>query len=417
MHARALGADGNPAVAVSPDGASVYVAGDGLAIFSRDSSSGALRQPPSTNGCVQRRGAAGCLVDQRLADPEAIALSPGGESVYVASAVENRRLGQSCNCAVVGFSRELSTGALRPIGGSAGCAARIGNERCGFARAIGFPTAVLVSPEGRNVYLASSAGIATLARDPGTGEVNQPAGNQGCVSDLVSGCMRVRGLCGTTSLSMSPDGRSLYAGSARAQAMVVFERNPSTGALRQPAGQAGCIAVRGLYGCRRSRIALTRPHVMVAPDGRNVYVASDNWRVKDGFGPLRGAKSPAIATLARDTTTGALRPLPGRAGCFGLRPGCAKPHEKVLNLTALGISPDARNLYATNATYAVASRQGYPVLVFSRNQQTGAIREIEPGRAGVFSDSILPVALSIAPDGRDVYVTFQSSALAIYRRT
>jgi DNA-binding beta-propeller fold protein YncE len=77
---------GADAVAISRDGRNVYVAagiGDGLAIFSRDAQSGALSQLPTTTGCWVAVLAMDCALGQAFKVPEGVAVTPDGANVYV----------------------------------------------------------------------------------------------------------------------------------------------------------------------------------------------------------------------------------------------------------------------------------------------------------------------------------------------
>src|SRR5262245_12997035 len=131
------------AVAVSPDGAHVYAAAPGsrshtLVAFARDSSTGLL--PPVD---VERNGVDGV---EGLDSPDAIAISPDGAHVYVASFEDN---------AVTVFARDPDTGALEFV----------------EAVQIADPEGIAVSSDGAHVYVTSpsSSSITVYARDPGTG--------------------------------------------------------------------------------------------------------------------------------------------------------------------------------------------------------------------------------------------------------
>ena len=108
-------------------------------------------------------------------------------------------------------------------------------------------------------------------------------------------------------VAVSPDGRHTYVASSDSNAVSVFARNRRSGALRQPSGERGCVSFKGSGSCAFTR-ALGRPiAVAVSRDGRNVYVAA--------------AGSDALAAFARNRRTGALRQLPGPAGCISHLPG------------------------------------------------------------------------------------------------
>ena len=74
-------------VAISPDGRFLYAAAtssNAIAVFSRDPESGELTQLPGARGCIVANGVApGCASADGLEHPSALAISPGGENVYV----------------------------------------------------------------------------------------------------------------------------------------------------------------------------------------------------------------------------------------------------------------------------------------------------------------------------------------------
>jgi DNA-binding beta-propeller fold protein YncE len=57
-------------------------------------------------------------------------------------------------------------------------------------------------------------------------------------------CMGGHGLFGAVSVAVSPDGQHLYVAS-HGNAVAIFARNVTTGALTQLNGLAGCIAENG----------------------------------------------------------------------------------------------------------------------------------------------------------------------------
>src|SRR5580693_1835823 len=68
-------------------------------------------------------------------------------------------------------------------------------------------------------------------------------------------CKSVRALggpapfLGSEAIAISPDGKNVYVASSRSDAIAVFKRNARTGKLTQDAGVTGCIAAKSAGGC------------------------------------------------------------------------------------------------------------------------------------------------------------------------
>ena len=350
---RARGIDGPQGVAISPDGRYVYVAGedsDAVAIFRRNPRTGSLTQGHGRLGCISSGEEDGCTRGDGLAGAGAVAVSPDGHNLYVAT--EARSL--------VTLDRDPASGSLREKAGKAGCASASGARGCQPARALGsHPFNVLVSPDGKNVYVTSfepkgyatgaSIGlkaeekgeVAIFARDRGTGALAQLPGASGCMVSKPSA-----GACGEDAAAgypfgaaLSPDGRSLYVASTLPGALSILDRDQATGSLSQKAGAEGCVSGSPQEGCTvlsefgSSRIVNGLDSVAVSPDGQNVYVGN--------------AATRAIVVFDRDAATGVLQRKPGAAGCIGdvaAKLDCAA--APTTDLDGLVVSPDGRNVYA-----------------------------------------------------------------------
>ena len=107
---------------------------------------GSLTRLKGTAGCVSLAGKRGCTRGRALDGAHGVAVSAGGGSVYVASPGSD---------AVAVFRRAGRTGALRQLRGVAGCVSLAGRHRCGRARALRDPSAIVVSQDSRNVYVGS----------------------------------------------------------------------------------------------------------------------------------------------------------------------------------------------------------------------------------------------------------------------
>lgn len=379
---------GSRAIVVSPDGRNVYVASsssDAIAIFSRDRKSGALSQGKGKGGCVSAGGGGGCAVAVGLDEPNSVAISPDGLDVYATS-----RAGNS----LTAFARNPKTGALKQLPPPAGCVSSLPLPGCVAGRGLLAPDVVVVSPDGTSVYAGSFFGnsVAAFARTA-TGALTQLAGSAGCIAEATEGCATGIGLKSVEGLAISGDGASVYAATALSNAVVPLSRNPATGALAQAADGSGCIVDAALTGCTLGRelaganavdvspgdenvyvtslfsnsvTAFDRPGttaisqkeltngcliflrsagcsfgraliapegVTVAPDGKNVYLAS--------------FKSGAIDVLDRKPKGGAVRQKPGATGCLAIAVnGCTRARA-LKGVSSIALSPDGRYAYST----------------------------------------------------------------------
>jgi DNA-binding beta-propeller fold protein YncE len=384
-------------VAVSDDGRNVYVGGGhSIAVFHRDRSSGALRQLAGRAGCVEYlpRCSAGALNGL-----SGLVVAPGGRHVYASSFwfsdfhgslgafARDRRTGAltalRCNTCreagsvdystglaisgdgtsiytasptltpVVGvLARDVTTGLLSEVPGPTGCVRRRKVGGCAAAAALPFePVRVAVSPDSRNVYVASgwTVGATTVfafARDLRTGGVTPLPEPSGCVKpDAAASCTAAAGLAGLArEITVAPDGRSVYVltnAGEDAPMLTIFTRDPDTGVLSQDRGPAACLTgPAGSSECSAVAVLDGRPDagdVVVSPRGESVYVSGERFR----------DEVPVIATFRRDLP-GGLVPLRRPYGCVSPArdPRCTRATALEVE-AALALSPDGRNLYAT----------------------------------------------------------------------
>jgi hypothetical protein len=103
----------------------------------------------------------------------------------------------------------------------------------------------VLSPDGRNAYTADGLELLVFDRDAVTGHLTQKAGRAGCVKnapDTATCAGSARRLDSAGLLAISPEGETLYVGSPVNGAVLVFDRDTTTGTLAQKSGNAGCIA-------------------------------------------------------------------------------------------------------------------------------------------------------------------------------
>jgi len=263
--------DGPDVVTVSPDGLNVYVgsfAGNSIAVFTRDPSTGGLAQPAGTTGCIVEVPTSGCAPAVALASPEGMAISADGNDVYVAAALSG---------ALDTFSRNASTGALTQLAGGAGCTVDTALWGCTVGVQVGGADAVTVSPDDDDVYVTSflSNSITAFTRTATTGQLSQQTGTSACaIYVLAVGCSLARAFSAPEGLVVSPDGASVYTTAFVSGAVGVFDRNSESGALIQKPRGAGCMTTGATQDCTPARALLGASSATVSPDGRNVYSAA-----------------------------------------------------------------------------------------------------------------------------------------------
>jgi hypothetical protein len=382
------------AVLVSPDGRNLFTLGgidtrSAIAVMQRDRRTGAVRQSAGRQGClVADWGGHGtfrfpsCL-PAHLNIPAAFAMTPDGrELVYV-----NRAGSYPLNA----YNRSPTTGALSRV------------DCCGAVRGLACAgTSVATSPDGRNVYAASSTctrhGLAILVRDPSSGKLSQPKGEAGCIQRIgADGCARAPVTSfGPSEIAVTPDGAEVYV--AANGGLFVFARNRATGTLKSrtcylapPACDAMSKLSPDLHGLGENDFTL-------APDGRNLYLLAER----------------RILVLAR-RPSGELSQLPSPKGCVTAGGDAGRcTAAPGLDYGSLTISPDGRTLYATSESGLV---------VLSRNPVDGSLSQLAGryGRLRLRTLNAEPSALS--PDGRFLYTPFAFGAsdfglgLRVLRRT
>ena len=185
-------------VAVSPDGANVYVASCGssaVATFTRTDATGAL----------------GFLESDKNGDPgvsemncaRGVAVSPDGNDVYVATESDD---------SLVGFDRDPGTGALTFAG--------FKGDGLDGVTGLNGARDVTVSPDGKSIYVASlvSDSVASFSR--------QANGAVDFVETDADGVDGVDGLNGANGVAVAPGGAQVYATGEVDTAVVTFNREP-----------------------------------------------------------------------------------------------------------------------------------------------------------------------------------------------
>jgi DNA-binding beta-propeller fold protein YncE len=411
---------GSRAIAISPDGRNVYVAASGadaIAVFDRNPVTGALTQPKGKAGCVAavvgNAKGDGCDLAVGLIAPNSVAVSPDGRNVYATS-----RSGSS----VTAFIRNRKSGRLRQLPPSAsGCISGLSIPGCTAGRALKWPDVVVVSPDGKNVYVGdfAGAGVISFSRSGGAGALTQLSGTAGCITEAgAEGCAQGRQMDRIEGLAINPSGSTVYAASPFSNAIDILQRNASTGALIQAGDTNGCITVEAVDGCAQGYQFAGVNALVVAPKGGDVYATSLTSNSVTTFHTTEGG---GLMQAARPEGENVPAGLGNPAGClvYLRAPGCS--FGRAMSVPeGLALSPTGDNLYVTAFISGAMD-------VLDRNLQSGVVTQ-KPGERGCLASPkvggcapgralSLTGSVVVSPDGRNVYSTSQASAAVdVFRR-
>jgi DNA-binding beta-propeller fold protein YncE len=227
------------------DPTDVYLGSANGAILNleRAAGTGVLSQLAGTIGCARDDGNMSCLNTSGMGTGEIrqFAISPDGRHVYVPSSLTAS--------GVAILDRSLATGTLTQDPDGKGCITATGNPIGGVKQCLtdprlaGNPESLLISGDGRRVYVAVGDRLTVLARDTGTGRLSPSS----CVSRSADlGCSAgARNLRSPLYLALSPDGEDLAVGDAVAGSGVTFFHRGAGGELAQNPGIDGCISFNG----------------------------------------------------------------------------------------------------------------------------------------------------------------------------
>jgi DNA-binding beta-propeller fold protein YncE len=392
--------DGATGVAVSPDSLNVYVTSSveaAVAVFDVDPGTGGLTQKAGQDGCVSESGSSlSCEDGRALLQAWAVAVSPDGRNVYVASFQSD---------AVLIFDRDPATGAIDQKLLLLGCISQDGTMlTCTDSAALDGAHDVAVTPDGRHVLVVgfNSNSLAVFERALDTGaltpmECFTEGGTEGCTS--------VVGLSGAAGVAVSPDGRNVYVASQASNAIARFDRDPVTGELKQPADATGCINEGGTDGCTDGEALNGAFDVAVSSNGRNVYAVA--------------RANNSITIFDRDPAAGDLAQAGGTDGCLSSTDGDCAAASPLGDPFGLAVSPDGESVY-------VAASLDSAVVVFDRKTNNGLLAQ-PPGAGGCLAESggtcadgrglAAPASIAVSADGRSAYVaSFTSDAVAIFDR-
>ena len=334
---------------ISPDGRHLYATSDrSLAVYRRDADTGAIS----------------------LVELEREANSNGRHQVISA---DGRHLYRGGVSTIEVFSRDDATGQLGLV--------EVMRDGTGGMNLLSGIQSLAMSPDDRNLYVYALGVVAVLARDSATGSLS-------FVELLKNGVNGVEGLNGDAlahvqAVTVSGDGRNVYAAGKSDNAVAVFSRDSTTGVLKfLEAHKNGVNGIEGLKGVES---------VTTSPDGRNLYAAGHFER-----------ENGTVAVFSRDGETGALKFLEVlKNGMNGV--------DGFLGVQSVTVSPDGANLYVgvDDRSYGGRAFDYEPpaIVVFSRDSATGVLffEEVHKNRANGVDGLIGIESLIVSPDGRNLY--------------
>ena len=334
-----------------------------------------------------------------------VAVSPDGKTAYTTSLKTATSAGRG---SIHVFTRNPATGTLALKPGADGCITHTDVTPvpgCAQARAIGRADEIMISADGRFVYVASeddvtstpnalAGAVAVFRRNTTTGTLQQLPGQQGCINDDgTEGCFDGHAIGGRGAV-LSADQRNIYV--LGQESLAILQRDATTGTLSQ--ALPGCF---GLSGSGDNCIDLNpRPggrQLALSGNGKQLYTPAGNgFQVPSALGGVR--------MFNRDTTTGALTagPCITQAGNAG---GCTRAPGIGLAPRNLVISPDSRNVYLSHVD---------GIVTFDRAANGGlSFRSCinDPGNLGCANSSNVSNLgfMAASPDGQDVIAVPQGS--------
>jgi 6-phosphogluconolactonase (cycloisomerase 2 family) len=172
---------------------------------------------------------------------------------------------------------------------------------------------VVVSPDGKSLYVAASGVLSTFSRDTETG-----------LLEFVSKLENTLGIDSEGNLTISADGRFVYSAAPNHDAVAVFERDVETGTLshvetlRSEFQEEVTPGLKGAFG------------VTISPDDAYLYVAS--------------TEDSTVTVFLRDTESGRLT--------FIESPDNGGPNDpdQIDDPYDLAVSPDGSQVYVAYST-------------------------------------------------------------------
>lgn len=331
-------------ICISPDGKFAYTAAYGSAavgVFARDAKTGELKHVQTYEdtdllaGCVSFR------------------LSADGKLGVAASFRSNT---------IALFGRNPKTGKLTMFD--------LVKDGERGAKEMKFVVEAVFSPDSKFVYAIAdnSATLITLQVQEGR-----------LLKFLKADKGRDKCFVGVRGLSVSPDGKSIYVTSARADTLTGLSRDPKTGeaTIKEVVKKnaSGIEALTGIF------------YPLVSPDGRFVYTST---------GRFRGTTA---VSLFKRNDDGALKYIESLTELGGLDGG----NEIVL-------SPKGKHLYYCGS-------KSHSITALERDAKTGKLKVIQTVKDSMKAPLKSVAGLAVSPDGRFVYAAVEGAmSVVVFER-
>ena len=370
-------------VIVSPDGRDVYSLTGypyGIAAFTRDQTSGGLTQKAGTAGCTTADGTdyhsgdsypypVVCAKARHLDDIDKLVISPDGKFVYGIDS-------SSYTAAIVIFKRDLTSGKLTQLSGTAGCMTPDGDPdydtgvlTCKAVPALGDNgvSDMVFSADGASAYTTGYRDVLIFGRNLTSGALTNLS-TGGCLNENGdNGCLDMNGVKYPGGLAISPDGKQVYVLSTWG-AIGVLQRNPTSFRLSQPANQQECLAYENSSNfpyCVQSPSLDYLNEMVVSKDGGTLHAVADEEVISLDRDPVTGALSELRRPYTCDTEDGAVPRLYSYSSdgdCVNVK-GLDGTYSA--ELTSIALSQDDKFAYVT-------SSEAEDVVNFARTPTIGA---------------------------------------------
>jgi len=339
---------------------------------------------PVVTSCSSFAAVPGCDTLAQFDNAWNAVVSPDGTTAYVSAWGAH---------AIRVFDRNPATGALTAKAGENGCI-KEGPEIpgvCAGGRGITNPDEIIVSADGKNVYVTSwavptAAAIAIFNRNTSTGVLTQKGGQDGCINDnATDGCFDGRAVGGQGAV-LSPDQNNVYV--LGQTTLAVFKRTAADGTLHQLDGMDGCFGTSAGDGCTPTVFNPCCRQLAITSDGKNVYSPQ-------AFG--------GVFIFNRNQSTGAIALKPGDDGCVGHTGSnnmCKEVPQIGTDSEALTLSADDKFLYLSHESGIVTfARHDDGTLAFA-----SCLNDLATLGCGDGANITDLAYMAVSPDNEDVVV-------------